>query len=65
MLQQRLQSELARVAERHRTLRFWQSLAVAWLVGAVVSLLLWLFRNNSAAIWRPLRPWGAWRGCSR
>ncbi|HUY91958.1 MAG TPA: hypothetical protein VMV10_24670 [Pirellulales bacterium] len=54
MIEQRLFAALERAATRYRKLRFWQSLAVAWLAtalcGAVVAAAIW------TTAWRPSHP---------
>lgn len=41
MIQYRLRQELEKVAARYRWLRIWTALAGAWLLAALMSLLLW------------------------
>ena len=53
MNQHRLLFELDRVASRIRLLRFWQLLAAAWFVAALVGLVLWIAK---VALARPLNP---------
>ncbi|MBW8884732.1 MAG: hypothetical protein JF612_08145, partial [Planctomycetia bacterium] len=53
MNQHRLLFELDRVASRFRLLRFWQLLAAAWFLAALVGLLLWVAKVIFA---RPLHP---------
>jgi hypothetical protein len=53
MNQHRLLFELDRVASRFRMLRFWQLLAAAWLVAAIVGLALW---GAKVGLAQPLRP---------
>lgn len=55
MIQHRLLMELDRVAARYRHLRFWQTLALAWLLAALTGLVLWGLRNHLGAI-RPSTP---------
>src|SRR5437773_8108305 len=53
MNQHRLLFELNRVASRFRVLRFWQLLAAAWIVAALLGLALWGAKVGLAA---PLSP---------
>jgi hypothetical protein len=53
MNQHRLLFELDQVASRIRLLRFWQLLATAWLVAALVGLVLW---TAKVVLARPLSP---------
>ena len=53
MNQHRLLFELDRVASRFRLLRFWQSLAAAWFVAAMIGLVVW---GAKLALARPLNP---------
>src|SRR5262245_38477940 len=52
----RLLSELDRVATRFRVLRFWQLLAAAWIVAALLALTLWAAKVGFAAPLRPALP---------
>src|SRR5947208_2521026 len=53
MNQHRLLFELDRVATRFRVLRFWQLLAAAWIVAALLGLALW---GAKVGLAMPLRP---------
>ena len=56
MNQHRLLFELDRVASRFRLLRFWQGLALAWLIAAIGGLAIWGLKFGTGSQFGPATP---------